>query len=1304
MMTRSLATGVIVVSIVLAFGVGAAGATPGGVDAASGAFGGADAASGSIAGVDAASGTIDSGADTAAGDNVTAANADRTLGTTSPDPGETVGVTTTFQLDSQDNVSYVDEFSPEFASSTLVSVTADGTEISPSFQIIGPDTVLVVLNEVGPAQIQINYEVTVPSDATPGTVYNLDPTLELDDGKVPVSGPTQMTVPGDSPNFDVTIDSIDDEVQAGETVSADGTVTNSGDGSGSQSIGFSVDGTEVANESIALDPGGSQTVSFSYETTGDDVPEIDVAVASENDTASSTVTVIGDATFEVGIDSIDDEVIAGEDVSVDATVTNTGDVTETQPITFSVDGTEQDSETVELDSGESQAVSFSYGTTADDVPEIDVEVASENDTASSTVSVLEPASFEVGIDSIPEEVTAGQEVSVAATVTNTGDENGSQSIGFSVDGTEQGSETVELDGGESQSVSFSYETTGDDVPEIDVEVASDDDTASSTVTVLEAPGPPTFEVAVDSIDDEVIAGEEVQVAATITNTGDESGSQSIGFSVDGTEQGSETVELDGGESQSVSFSYGTSVGDVPSIEVAVASENDTASSTVTVLEPATFEVELGDVDGEVTAGDDLSVAATVTNSGDLSGSQSIGFSVDGTEQASETIELDGGESEGVSFSYATSAGDVPEVDVAVASENDTASTTVTVVGQFEVEIDEIDEDVDAGESVSVTATITNTAAESGSQPISFSVDGTEQGSETVELDSGESQSVSFSYATVEEDTPEILVTVASEDDTAERRVTVVGDVEVAVDEVDEEVVAGEEVSVTATVTNTGEETADQSIAFTVDRAEVDVESVSLAPDESQEVSFSYGTTGDDVPEIGVAVASEDDIERRTVTVLQRATFEVAIDEVDEEVVAGDEVTVEYTVQNTGDLEGTQQLVFSVDGTQEDAETVTIGGDGSFENSFSYGTTEDDVPAIDVAVASDNDTDARTLDVVAPGALVVSSVEPAGPVTAGNALDVAVTVENGGGTEATGSVTLVVENEAGDVLDSIESTVTVASGGTETVTMTYDTATSDPPSVFVRAETESDSSDRVAATVQQQSGTATFAVRIEDVDAEVTAGGTVTVDYTVENVGDTEATKEITVSVDGDPIDSTDVTLGGGDTTTLSAEYRTTPDDTPEVEVEVASDDRSAARTVTVAGQSGRTTFEVTVDDDATDDRVDAGDTASVSAIVENTGGAAGTREVRLSIDGVTRDRTSVTLGGGESRTVSLSYRTADDDAPEVSFQVVAGGSVSGGTIAVDSSTDGDTTPADDDSGPGFGLVAILVSLLVLALGGRYLSE
>jgi len=131
---------------------------------------------------------------------------------------------------------------------------------------------------------------------------------------------------------------------------------------------------------------------------------------------------------------------------------------------------------------------------------------------------------------------------------------------------------------------------------------------------------------------------------------------------------------------------------------------------------------------------------------------------------------------------------------------------------------------------------------------------------------------------------------------------------------------------------------------------------------------------------------------------------------------------------------------------------------------------------------------------------------------------------------------------------------------------------------------------------------------------------------------------------------------------------------------------------------------VTIDDGATDDRVDAGDTVSVTAVVENGGGAEGTRDVRLSIDGVTRDRTSVTLGPGETGTVSLSYRTEDADTPEVSFQVVAGGSVSGGTIAVDPGGDGDGTPADDDSGPGFGLVAILISLLVFALGGRYLSE
>mgnify|MGYP002760990169 CR=1 FL=1 len=57
-----------------------------------------------------------------------------------------------------------------------------------------------------------------------------------------------------------------------------------------------------------------------------------------------------------------------------------------------------------------------------------------------------------------------------------------------------------------------------------------------------------------------------------------------------------------------------------------------------------------------------------------------------------------------------------------------------------------------------------------------------------------------------------------------------------------------------------------------------------------------------------------------------------------------------------------------------------------------------------------------------------------------------------------------------------------------------------------------------------------------------------------------------------------------------------------------------------------------------------GSVFEVTAEVENTGDVSGTREVTLAIPGVVNNRTSVSLGAGETTNVTLSLSTATIDA------------------------------------------------------------
>jgi len=91
-----------------------------------------------------------------------------------------------------------------------------------------------------------------------------------------------------------------------------------------------------------------------------------------------------------------------------------------------------------------------------------------------------------------------------------------------------------------------------------------------------------------------------------------------------------------------------------------------------------------------------------------------------------------------------------------------------------------------------------------------------------------------------------------------------------------------------------------------------------------------------------------------------AYFEVEITDYDDEVEEGDTVTVEFTVENTGELEGTQTIVFSVDGDEEDTMEMTIGAGESEDGEFEW--EAEDEGEYELEVASDDTSDSVTVTV------------------------------------------------------------------------------------------------------------------------------------------------------------------------------------------------------------------------------------------------------------------------------------------------------------------------------------------------------
>lgn len=194
-----------------------------------------------------------------------------------------------------------------------------------------------------------------------------------------------------------------------------------------------------------------------------------------------------DPTFVVDVEEATTPVTAGGTVTVTVVVENTGDGGEEAVSLLDTDDEELTSEDVELESGESDTVDLEWETANDDVGDHDCTVDTDDDSDAVSVTVDDaPAAFDVEIASAPEHIASGQQITVSVTVENTGTLEGTQDIEFVVDGDLQ--ETVSdvtLAGMASDSFEFTYETTEtDDAPDINVEVSSEDATASQTVPVV----------------------------------------------------------------------------------------------------------------------------------------------------------------------------------------------------------------------------------------------------------------------------------------------------------------------------------------------------------------------------------------------------------------------------------------------------------------------------------------------------------------------------------------------------------------------------------------------------------------------------------------------------------------------------------------------------------------------------------------------------------------------------------------------------------------------------------------------------
>lgn len=319
----------------------------------------------------------------------------------------------------------------------------------------------------------------------------------------------------------------------------------------------------------------------------------------------------------------------------------------------------------------------------------------DDDMDLTAVDPLDPPYFDIVIDSTNSPVSEGEVLEVEVTITNTGDETGTQDVDLLIDGTVMDTTTRTIDPGNESYVSLSWNTDTGAAGAYTANVSSEDDSDTTDVRVME---PPYFDVGIDSTNSPVVEGETLEVDTTITNTGGETGTVDVELIVDGVKRDSVTIIIAPGTEAVETLSWNTEVGDRGSYIAEVSSGNDTDSMAITVLEGPNFDVTINSTTSPVTVGDVLYVNATVTNTGERGGTQDLELRIDNVTMDTLSETLDRGDSRNVSLWWDTEDGDggtytaeflsedgSDEVMVQVEPKN--YNLTINVEGEGAVEVD-----------------------------------------------------------------------------------------------------------------------------------------------------------------------------------------------------------------------------------------------------------------------------------------------------------------------------------------------------------------------------------------------------------------------------------------------------------------------------------------------------------------------------------------------------------------------------------------------------------------------------------------
>ena len=241
------------------------------------------------------------------------------------------------------------------------------------------------------------------------------------------------------------------------------------------------------------------------------------------------------------------------------------------------------------------------------------------------------------------------------------------------------------------------------------------------------------------------------------------------------------------------------------------------------------------------------------------------------------------------------------------------------------------------------------------------------------------------------------------------------------------------------------------------------------------------------------------------------------------------------------------------------------------------------------------------------------------------------------------------------------------------------------------------SETATINIQDQSEAFFSVSNLVPQSATVEDGAVIDVSATVENIGDLEATQEVTLEIGEVPLVQ-ELTLNGSESETVTfADINVSAVGPGEYTHTFSTEDASTSGSLTVQEPPAPAVFEI-ISVSPEEATATQGDTVTVSATVQNTGDQEATQTVNLDIDGIS-DSSDLTLAGGEAGSVSFDVDTSGVDAGDYTHTVSTEDDEFSGSLTIENVTMDNNGSEDngDGSGAGFGVAIAALALLGAAL-------